>query len=618
MDRNQLTGLIVMLVLMTVYFMWFSPDPPAPEETATEETTTIAKDTVSPKEETIEMATQEEAKTVDSLMNAVQKERYGVFAAFANGEEDVLTLENEVVRIELSSKGGQVQEVELKDYKTYDQKPLILFDQKSAQQDLLVVSNFRPVNISELYYEVESSKTSVEGEDSLSVSYTLKLDEGKYIEHRYTLGGTGYELLYELNFVGLEGIVDNQDVTLTWKDDIKRLESNFTESKQKTRVNFKPMGDEFDYMGESVSEPETQTVGQPVHWFTFNQKFFSSGLIADNGFKSAQLGMSVAENDSIVIKTTTASVALNSDDLRSGKGKFKYYFGPNNYQITKKVVPGFESNVDLGWRLFRFVNKWLVIPIFNFLENYIASYGIIIIILVLVIRLILAPLTYTSHMSMAKMKVLKPEMDAIKEKYEGDMQKSQAETMALYRKAGVNPLSGCIPLLLQMPFLLAMFNFFPNSIELRQESFLWAHDLSTYDSILNLPFEIPFYGDHVSLFTLLMTASTILITWSNSQMTTQMQGPMKSMQYMMPVMFMFILNSFSAGLTFYYFISNIVSFGQIALFRKIVNEDKIKSIMEENRKKNANKKKSGFRVKLEEAMKNAQEQQKQRSKGKKK
>ena len=618
MDKNQLTGVVVMLVLMTVYFWFFSEKQEIPQEVTTEEVATeeTKKETISQKDQPIL-----NQPSNDSLASAQQKERFGLFAAFANGEEETITLENEVMKMKLSSKGGLVKEVELKEFKTFDQKPLILFDEKSANQDFIVTSNYRPVNLSELYFNLKKGKTSVEGTDTTSVSYKIAFEEGKYIEHKYTLGGTGYEVLYELNFVGMEGIVDNQDVVLNWSDDVKRLEANFKESKQETQINYKKLGGDFDYMGDSPSEGEVEEINETIHWFTFNQRFFSAGLIANNGMKSGKFQTSVNENDSLIIKSTAASLTLNSEDLRSGKGNFKYYFGPNNYQITKKVVPGFEENVDLGWKVFRFVNKWLIIPIFNFLENYIASYGIIIIILVFAVRLILAPMTYTSHMSMAKMKVLKPEMDAIKEEGEKkghDQTKIQQETMALYRKAGVNPLSGCIPLLLQMPFLLAMFNFFPNSIELRQESFLWAHDLSTYDSVLDLPFEIPFYGSHVSLFTLLMTASTILITWSNSQMTTQMQGPMKSMQYMMPVMFMFILNSFSAGLTFYYFVSNIVSFGQIALFRKIVNEDKIKKLMEENRKKNANKKKSKFQQKLEDAMKSAEEQRKSKPKGKKK
>jgi YidC/Oxa1 family membrane protein insertase len=298
-------------------------------------------------------------------------------------------------------------------------------------------------------------------------------------------------------------------------------------------------------------------------------------------------------------------------DLQDGNGDFTFFFGPNNYQILKKIAPGFSNNVYLGWGIFSWFNKFLIIPIFNFLENYIANYGIIIMILVLIIKIMLSPLSYKSYVSMAKTKVLKPELDIIREKHEGDMQKIQAEQMQLYQKVGINPLSGCIPMLLQLPILLAMFNFFPNSIELRQESFLWADDLSTYDSIMNLPFHIPAYGSHVSLFTLLMTASTILYTWSNSQMTT-IQGPMKTIQYVMPIMFLFFLNSYSSGLTFYYFVSNIVTFGQQAIIRKFVDEDKIRAVLEENKKRNVNKKKSKFQQRLEEAMKTSEEIKKSR------
>ncbi|HMI67134.1 MAG TPA: membrane protein insertase YidC, partial [Cyclobacteriaceae bacterium] len=248
---------------------------------------------------------------------------------------------------------------------------------------------------------------------------------------------------------------------------------------------------------------------------------------------------------------------------------------------------------------------------FNFLQNYISNYGIIIILLVLFVKLLLTPLSYTSYMGMAKMKLLKPELDAIKEKNGDNMTQTQQDQLKLYQQAGVNPFSGCIPLLLQMPILFAMFYFFPVSIQLRQKHFLWAEDLSTYDSILNLPFSIPFYGDHVSLFVLLMTASTLVYTWQNNQISS-VQGPMKSMSYIMPVIFMFVLNNFSAGLSFYYFVSNLVTFGQQAIIRRFVDEDKIKQIMENNRRKAATGtgKKSSFMAKLQDAMKAGEEARK--------
>ncbi|MCV9385556.1 membrane protein insertase YidC [Reichenbachiella ulvae] len=604
MDRKQIIGMVVMLVLMTVYFQFFAPDtpPPVEEKAATEQAETSPAKTAAVTQDTLEVETQ------DSLVTAMQKERYGLFAGFAQGEEETVTLENEDIVIELSSKGAVVNQVELKGYKTYDKQPLILMDKYSSTTDLILLSNYKPVNVSELYY---TAVKEVKG-DSTELSFVMAFDENRYLEQKYILPKKGFEVKYEINFVGLDGIVDNSDVQMIWKDNMKRIELTLKESRQKTTVNYKLIGESMTDIG--AGDDESETISQPIKWFSFKQKFFNAGLIAENQISSAVYSASFVEEDTMVVKKLKADLVLPVGDLKTGKGKFKYYFGPNDYKITKQVADGYQENVDLGWSLFRFVNKWLIIPVFNFLEQYISNYGIIIILLVFIIRIILAPLTYKSHMSMAKMKVLKPEMDAIKEQYGDDMQKSQQETMALYQKAGVNPLSGCIPMLLQFPFLLAMFNFFPNSIELRQESFLWAHDLSTYDSILDLPFTIPFYGDHVSLFTLLMTASTLAVTWTNSQMNSQLQGPMKTMQYMMPIMFLFFLNSYSAGLTFYYFVSNLVSFGQTALFRKMVDEDKIKAVMEENRKKNANKKKSGFRKKLDEAMKASQEAQKNKKK----
>lgn len=607
MDKNQITGLILMLVIMTVYFQFFAPElePPLEEQASTEE---IVSDYQS-QAAASEVETPTALAVDDSLTSVMHKERYGIFANFASGDAQDIVIENEVVKITLSSKGAVVKNVLLKDYLTYDKEPLILIDEQSSSSELLLMSNYKPVNISQLYYAVNQSGKSVAGEDTLSVSFRLELDNGRYIEQKYTLGGTGYQLGYEINLVNVDGIVDNQDLRLNWQDKMKAVEHTLKESRAKTTINYVTGEGDFDSMslGEDLEEEE---INQGMKWFAFKQRFFASALIAENGFSKAKLSTYIDTNDSSTVKTGIAELTLSISDLRSGKGKYEYFFGPNDFTVQQNVGHGFEQNVELGWFIFRMVNRWLIIPLFNFFEGFIGSYGIIIIILVFVIRLILAPLTYKSHMSMAKMKVLKPEMDAIKEKFGGDQAKSQKETMSLYSKAGINPLSGCIPVALQFPFLLAMFNFFPNSIQLRQQAFLWATDLSTYDNVLDLPFEIPFYGSHVSLFCLLMTVSTLLYTWSNSQMNSQMQGPMKSMQYMMPFMFLFFLNSFSAGLTFYYFVSNMVSFGQMAIFRKFVDEDKIKKVMEENRKKNANKKKSKFQLKLEDAMKTGEEQRK--------
>ena len=319
------------------------------------------------------------------------------------------------------------------------------------------------------------------------------------------------------------------------------------------------------------------------------------------------------EEGSNVVKQMKMNVAM---PLENGQLGYRYFFGPNDQRVMDDVAPAFEENIDFGWAIFGWISKYVISPIFHFMEGYIGNYGLIIVLLVLLVKTVLFPLSYKSYVSMAKMKVLKPELDEIKERHGDNMQEAQKEQMQLYGKVGVNPISGCVPMLLQMPILLAMFNFFPNSIELRQEPFLWTDDLSTYDSIATLPFEIPFYGDHVSLFVILMTLSTILYTWSNNQ-ATSVQGPMKSVQYLMPVVLMFVLNSFPAALSFYYFVSNLVTFGQQAIIRQFVDDEKILKKLQENKLRNKDKKKSKFQARLEDAMKASQEKQKQnRSNGK--
>ncbi|MEQ6119040.1 membrane protein insertase YidC [Reichenbachiella sp. MALMAid0571] len=616
MDRNQIIGLVLMLVLMTVYFQFFSPEIPEPvaEQTTTEQTSSNTQSQSMNNAGSTAILQQED----DSLLAAMNNEKYGVFAGYASGSEKTFEIENEDFVATFSSKGGQIKSLVLKKHLTFEKKPLVLIDENSSDLDIWIKSNYRSINISELYFSTNGKSGKVSATDTLRFSYRMNLEGNRYIEQQYAIPGTGYVIGYNLKMSGLDGIVDNEDIQLNWVDKMKVYEDNLKDSRAKSTINYKPTGQDMDYLSPTSTDKETEEINAPLNWLAFHQKFFTSAIIAKNNFRAATVTTEINELDSSVVKTATMNLTIPIGDVKAGDGKFQFYFGPNNYITMKKVTDGFAENVDLGWKMFRFVNKILIIPIFHFLEKYISNYGIIIILMVIFIRILLSPLTYKSHMSMAKMKVLKPELDAIKEKHGDDAQKAQQEQMQLYSKVGINPLSGCIPMLLQFPILLAMFNFFPNSIELRQKAFLWAHDLSTYDSIFEWSTQIPllsqFYGNHISLFTLLMTASTILYTWSNSQMQAQMQGPMKTMQYMMPVMFLFFLNSYSAGLTFYYFVSNIVSFGQIAMFRKFIDENKILKKLEENRKKNANKKKSTFQQKLEDAMKNSDQARKKKKK----
>ena len=605
MDRNQAIGFGLIAVLLLAYSFFFSGTNEQANTQATVQTAKVEQVQTSPA-----------ALENDSLAQVRRAAALGTFGAAATGEATTATLENQNIRVTFNSKGGQVEEVLLKNYKTYKGEPLVLFDKESSQTDVRFSTNDgKTISLSDLYFTPSEVGTRTVGDvEAKTITYRAQVGEGQYIDQVYTLFDNSFQLGYKLDFKGLDNQISGNTLTLTWNDRLKQLEKDMPQNRAKSTINYYTADESFDYL--SISEgTETETISEPMKWVANKQNFFTAGIIASNTFAGAKLEAVTNPADTSVVKTLNSQILIPTADVLSGKGEFTFYFGPNDYKILKHMGNEFNKNLDLGWGIFSYVNKWIIIPAFDFLENYIGNYGIIIILLVLYIKLILFPLTYKSHISMAKMKVLKPEIDAIKERNEGDMQKTQMDTMKLYSEMGVSPLSGCIPMLLQIPILFAMFNFFPNSIELRQEAFLWADDLSTYDVFARLPFEIPFYGDHVSMFTLLMTASTILYTWSNNQMNVSMQGPMKFYMYLMPVIFMFVLNSFPAGLSFYYFVSNMVTFGQQAIIRKFVDEGKIRAKLEENRDKRKEKKKTGgpsFTERMQEAMRAAAEKEQQR------
>ncbi|MEJ8803785.1 membrane protein insertase YidC [Pontibacter sp. H249] len=610
MDRNQAIGFGLMAILLLAYSFFFS----GTEEQAKQGVQEKAK-----VEQVQSIAVAED----DSLAQARRATALGAFGAAATGEASTISLENQNIAVTFTTKGGQVEEVLLKNYKTYNGQPLYLFDKESSETDVaFTTKDGRNVKLSDLYFTPSEVRNVKIGEiTGKTIAFRAEIGNGQYIEQVYTLHDESFTMGYELDFKGLEGELGGNAVTFTWNDRVKQLERDLTQNRAKTTINYATVADGYDYL--SISEDkETLTLDEPLKWISNKQNFFTAGIIANNQFTGAKLTSTVDAADTTVVKALSSEVLIPAQDVVSGAADFTYYFGPNDYKILKHIGNDFDKNLDLGWGIFSYVNKWLIIPAFDFLENFIGNYGIIIMLLVLYIKTILLPLTYKSYTSMAKMKVLKPEIDAIKERNGDDMQKTQMDTMKLYQEMGVNPLSGCIPMLLQIPILFAMFNFFPNSIELRQEAFLWANDLSTYDVFAKLPFTIPFYGSHVSMFTLLMTASTILYTWSNNQVNTQMQGPMKFYSYLMPVIFMFVLNSFPAGLSFYYFVSNMVTFGQQAIIRKFVDEDKVRAKLEANKDRIKEKKKSGgpsFTERMQEAMRQAaeKEQQKRGNKAKK-
>lgn len=578
MDKNQTIGLVLITGMLLGYMLFMDMTaPPSPKEPKNKKISDSTQVENLPKVQKQKIEQTPQKNTVpDSLL----QDQYDVFGMGMKGSAQDVILENEDMKLTLNSHGGKVKEVLLKNYVTFEKKPLILLNAETSKTSLEVESKEGKFDLHDLYYTIKEKTER-------SVTFRIQTSENKYIEQKYELASKGFLVDYVAN---LEGItLKSEKAQFSWLDQLRQLEKSKEQSKNKATINYYSDQKDFDYLSETSYEPEGVVLAEKLKWISMKQKFFNAGMIIQDGTFTNVKVATIENPRENFVKDLYATYNIPLQDL--GNQKIKFYFGPNDYDITQKITEGYEKNVYLGWAIFSTVNKYLIIPIFKLLEKATSNYGIIILILVFIIKACLFPLTYKSYKSMAKTKVLKPELDAIREKHGGDMQKAQPEQMALYQKAGVNPLSGCIPMVAQMPILLAMFNFFPNAIQLRQKSFLWADDLSSYDSILNLPFEIPFYGSHVSLFTLLMVASTLAYTWYNSQMTAQnMEGPMKHMQYMFPFMMLFFLNSFASGLTYYYFISNIITIGQQLIIKNFIDEDKIRKVLDENKRKNKGKK----------------------------
>lgn len=604
MDRNSAIGLTLIAALLLMYFYWFSPTTqPKSDQPVVAESQAPASPEQSGKER----------ETPDSVLTST----YGNFSSFARGDEKIIPIETEDLMIAFTSKGGIIRELELKKYKTYSQRPLKLIAPQRTEFNLLTKYDGRDLDLYDLFYSSNQSRNG----DTTVLTFSVQLSDGAYLRQIYSIPQQGYEIKYRIEQKGLSEQFAGEHFVFQWNDKILPMEKDLKDTRNNTTITYYETDGGFDELTQASTGTELETFSQPLKWIAIKQKFFLGSIIAENHFSGGELSTITNESDSSIVELAKVKLFMPKSAIVEGNGNYKFYIGPNDYQEIDVVTEEFEKNVYLGWPPVYWINKYVIFPVFHFLTGFISNYGLIIIILVLLLKLVLAPLSYKSYLSMAKMKVLKPELDEIKEKHGEEPTKVQQEQLKLYQQVGVNPISGCIPVLLQMPILFAMFYLFPASIELRQQPFLWAEDLSTYDSIVQLPFVIPFgVGSHLSLFTLIMTISTLVYTWQNNQLSS-VQGPMKSMSYIMPVIIMFFLNSFSAGLTFYYFVSNLVTFAQQAIIRRFVDEDKIKVILEENRKKNLSGgggKKSRFMSKLEEAMKASEETRKKAEEERKK
>ncbi|NQU81706.1 MAG: membrane protein insertase YidC, partial [Bacteroidetes bacterium] len=533
---------------------------------------------------------------------------YGAFSSSASGENSFITLENDKVKIELSTLGGRVYSAEIKNYQTHDSLPLMLFDGDSTEFGLrfFTIDN-KPIETKMFYFKPVKEKTGFDASGSTqSVPLRLEVDEYRYIEFLYTLEPGSFMVNLDITLYGMDKIIAGNvnSLDLNWEIFMPQQEKGRQNENNYSSLKYKFFeGEVAGFRMRSTKDVEEEDIPTKIKWVGFKDQFFSSVIIADNFFVNGYMRSEQIDSEKH-FRNMRTELGIPYEGKSEEKINLRFYFGPNHFQTLKKHGLELKELVYLGKSIIRYINQYVIITLFNWLNNYIGNYGIIILILTIIIKTVLFPFTFKSYMSQAKMRVLKPQVDEINAKFpkKEDAMKKQQATMALYKKAGASPMGGCLPMLLQMPVLFAMFRFFPSSIELRQEGFLWAHDLSTYDSILNLPFEIPMYGDHVSLFTLLMTVSTIVTMKINSPATgsTQMPG-MKGMMYIMPVMFMLILNNFSAGLTYYYFLANMITFGQNLITKRFVDEEAILKKLAENKKKPVQK--SKWQKRLEEASK---------------
>lgn len=624
MDRNSLIGLgLIAVILIT----WLSLSGPTKEQIARNKFVKDSIELASLKNQVKQEKTnvkESVASTVslqplsDSALTIKNKAIYKDFSVSSLGTEELVTIENENIKAYINTRGGYVQKVELKNYKRYGKNdPLILFGKDSTAQCLKfeAYGNSR-LETDSFYFKSSATKLSVTGGQSKSL--VLKLETsipGSYIEYIYTLKGNDYMLDYDIHFVGMQNIISKNKIALNWTQSMPSQEQHVSKEREVATVYYKQIGEDVDYINPRKSEQKDFSEAN-INWVCFKQHFFNATLIANTEFLKEGSFVKTSENtNSSFVKTISSELSIPFKNSSSETFSMKYYFGPNHYNTLKSYNNlDLEKIIPTGWSVFSYINKWMVIPLFSVFSNLNA--GIVILILTLILKTLLFPIAYKTYMSSAKMRVLKPEIDALNEKFgaNADPMKKQQESMALYRRAGANPLSGCLPMLLQFPILIALFNFFPASIELRQKPFLWADDLSTYDSIYNFGFNVWGYGDHVSLFAMLMFVSTIIYTWMNQallqpQQTTQMPG-MKYMMYLMPVIFLAVMNSYAAGLSWYYFLANIITFLQTWLMKKWIDDGKIREELLANMKKP--EKKSSFQAKLEEIAK----QQQLKNKGK--
>lgn len=607
MDKNTITGLVLIAILL-VGFSFLSR--PSEEQIAAQKKYYDSIAVVQKQEEALK------AKAAAALANEKGEatgtvDSTSLFFNAMQGKESFTTIQNNLVEITFDNKRGRVYSAMLKDYNGQDGKPVVLFNGSDAEMNFNFYNKKETIQTKDYYFEVVNKTDS-------SLTMRLTADSDSYIDFTYTLKPDSYLLRFTIQATGMAGKLASTDyVDISWSQRARQLEKGFTYENRLAELMYKIANDDTDNLS-AAKDDEKQIEGR-VDWIAFKNQFFSSVFIANQDFDKVNVKSRMEKQGSGYIKDYSAEMNTFFDPTGKQATDMYFYFGPNHYKTLKALDKGrddkweLDNLVYLGWPLIRWINKFITINVFDWLSGWGLSMGIVLLILTIIVKIAVYPATWKTYMSSAKMRVLKPKIDEINKKYpkQEDAMKKQQEVMSLYSQYGVSPMGGCLPMLLQFPILMALFMFVPSAIELRQQSFLWADDLSTYDAFITFPFHIPFLGNHLSLFCLLMTVTNIL----NTKFTMQQQdtgaqpqmAAMKWMMYLMPVMFLFVLNDYPSGLNYYYFISTLISVGTMIVLRKTTDEDKLLAILEAKKKDPKQMKKTGFAARLE-AMQKQQEE----------
>ncbi|TVZ09376.1 YidC/Oxa1 family membrane protein insertase [Cellulophaga sp. RHA_52] len=605
--------LIGFLLIFGLFVLWFNTTQPTAEELEAQkkEQQKTEAATVDNKQEKETTAQEPVLNLSDSTAVANYKSKIGAFG-YTPASEGTTVLENNVLYLRISNKGGQIVEAKMKNFVTYDSLPVHLVKDNNASFGLTFsTSDNRVLDTKDLYFEPSISKNG----DNTVLSMKAKVSATDFLEYRYEIKPDEYLLDFNIRSQGLNGVLNSAaPIALVWKQKGIRHSKSATYENRYTRLTYNHDDGNISKLSESSDDEEEEV---DVKWLSYRQHFFSSILATDKHFETAKLSsVNLVEDDTPETKFTKENTAVLP--LKADAGELSYnmnlYYGPTDIkELSKYKELGLEDSIPYGWGIFGFINRYVFTPAYTFLSSFL-PYGIAIIVMTILVRLLMSPVTYKSYLSQAKMKVLKPEIAELGEKYKDNPMKKQQETMKLYNKAGASPMSGCLPALLQLPVFYALFMFFPTSFALRQKPFLWADDLSSYDIIAELPFHIPLYGDHVSLFPILASIAIFFYMMMTSGQNMQQQPGMPNMKfilYLSPLMMLIFFNSYASGLSLYYFVSNLITiFIMLAIKKFIIDEDKIHAKIQENKKKP--KKENKFQKKMREMMEQAEEQKKNR------